>query len=267
MSTVSNVKATRAESEKRSDQGSVQEIGERQSAHATLVAKLGCSLNPNKGRACAFARSISTMTALIFLALLAVANATPLSTNYLNNVQRPRFAQAPILDALHPYGTINNSYIVKFKDDVTPSLMRNHFNFLQTAHEADPIVSDDGLVSGIRHVYTHIGGYAGVFSENVLNEIRSMPEVEYVERDQIVTILETQKFAPWVSFGLFFSCSVTDILPFRVLPVSVIVPSSPSPPSPSTNTMTKVGRASTSTLLTPASTSITSSLRVVLPGA
>jgi cerevisin len=88
-----------------------------------------------------------------------------------------------------------------FKQDLASDMRENHFNFLQTAHSSDPFVADDGLHSGIRHVYDHIGGYSGSFTDNVLDQIRSMPEVEYVERDQIVKTMEVQRFAPWVSFA------------------------------------------------------------------
>ena len=39
---------------------------------------------------------------------------------------------------------------------------------------------------------THIKGYAGRFSDFVLDHIRSMPEVAFVERDQILRTLEVE---------------------------------------------------------------------------
>ncbi|KZT03928.1 uncharacterized protein LAESUDRAFT_728628, partial [Laetiporus sulphureus 93-53] len=87
--------------------------------------------------------------------------------------------------------------------------MRNHLNFLQSVHEAYPLMDDtDG---GLTHVYDgHIKGYAGKFSEGTVHRIRQMPEVDYVELDQIVRTMEidaeveieankveTQKGAPW----------------------------------------------------------------------
>ena len=54
--------------------------------------------------------------------------------------------------------------------------------------------------SGLKHVWnSHIRGYAGAFTEDVIDLIRGQPEVDYVERDQIVHALETQHSAPWVS--------------------------------------------------------------------
>jgi cerevisin len=97
---------------------------------------------------------------------------------------------------------INSSYIVVLKDDVHPSLVQNHLNFLHAnAYGAE---STGGLLgevtAGVRHVFArHFNGYAGAFSDAVVEQLRAMPEVEYVERDQIVhTMTETQKSAPWV---------------------------------------------------------------------
>jgi len=84
---------------------------------------------------------------------------------------------------------------------------------LQQLHSADPLIADG---SGIKQVYEgHIHGYAGRFTERVLEQLRLRPEVAYVERDQIVKTMyvDTQKSAPWglarishrpkLSFGTF----------------------------------------------------------------
>ncbi|KAI0295345.1 hypothetical protein B0F90DRAFT_1820618 [Multifurca ochricompacta] len=39
--------------------------------------------------------------------------------------------------------------------------------------------------------------YAGKFTENVIERIREMPEVNYVERDQIIRTQNIQEPAPW----------------------------------------------------------------------
>ncbi|EEB97477.1 hypothetical protein MPER_03198, partial [Moniliophthora perniciosa FA553] len=89
-------------------------------------------------------------------------------------------------------------------------------NFLQSAHYADVF---DAETSGLTQVYSggHIQGYAGRFTESVIDQIRDRPEVEYVEPDQVVKIseLKTQKGAPWglarvshrekLTFGTFTS--------------------------------------------------------------
>ena len=127
----------------------------------------------------------------ISLLFVSIALASPLSSSVLE--------YAPLVEEHHPHGTVNNSYIVAFKDDVPPQLMLNHMNFLQDIHSEDPLLGDD--LSGIRHVYDGpFTGYAGRFTTSVINKIRASPEVAYIEKDQIVhtTQLETQNSAPWV---------------------------------------------------------------------
>ncbi|KAJ3556664.1 hypothetical protein NM688_g1901 [Phlebia brevispora] len=122
--------------------------------------------------------------------------------------ERSPFSVAPLLVTEHPHGTVNNSYIVMLKQQTTPALMQNHMNFLQRTHAENPLMTEDELTSGLRHVWdSHIKGYAGTFSEPVIDAIRQMPEVDYVEKDQIVRTLdidvsgpyghETQTGAPW----------------------------------------------------------------------
>ncbi|KIY70711.1 hypothetical protein CYLTODRAFT_370605 [Cylindrobasidium torrendii FP15055 ss-10] len=131
---------------------------------------------------------------------------------------------APVLSEGHVHGTLNDSYIVVLKNELSPSLKDNHFNFLQLAHSESPLLG--GVTGGLRHVYESINGYAGQFSESTIERLRELPEVEYIERDQIVrttefavhdvsTMEETtvQKRAPWglarvshrpkLSFGTF----------------------------------------------------------------
>jgi len=94
---------------------------------------------------------------------------------------------------------VNNSYIIMFKNGVSQTLAAQHFNFVQDAHKTTPLVGEE---SGVRHVYTgHFNGYAGRFSQEVIDQVRRMPEVDFVEKDQIVKAidLDTQKSAPWVS--------------------------------------------------------------------
>ncbi|KAH0829080.1 peptidase S8/S53 domain-containing protein [Lanmaoa asiatica] len=158
--------------------------------------------------------------ALLAASLASSALATPLSTSPYSSQRRPYFGVAPLVEVQHVHGTINNSYIVVLKDDIPPSLMQNHLNFLQSAHQSDSFLGDN-VASGLRHVYdTHIKGYAGEFTDGVLDQIRRMPEVDFIERDQIVHTTEivpidTQKGAPWglarishrekLTFGTFTS--------------------------------------------------------------
>ncbi|KAI0667120.1 peptidase S8/S53 domain-containing protein [Trametes maxima] len=147
------------------------------------------------------------MTRLLYVTLLAVslASATPLSTYHETPRQRAGFTLAPLVAEEHPHGTVNNSYIVMLKDGIAPALIQNHMNFLQNTHASDPLAD---MFEGLTHVYdSHVKGYAGRFSDATIEQLRQMPEVEYVEKDQIVRTLEvervdaekfnTQKGAPW----------------------------------------------------------------------
>jgi cerevisin len=138
---------------------------------------------------------------IVAISLVSVVQATPLSTNPLHAPSyRSPLTLAPLEVSDHPHGTLNNSYIVMLKNDLPPSLKANHFNFLQAAHEADPLLSE---ASGIQQVYDgHISGYAGLFSPRVVEQLRAMPEVAYIEQDQIVRTMDVQKSAPWVSWFL-----------------------------------------------------------------
>ncbi|KAJ7286983.1 peptidase S8/S53 domain-containing protein [Mycena rebaudengoi] len=124
------------------------------------------------------------------LSLAAAVASTPLSTNSFDTPSQ-RLTLAPLLAEGHRYGSINNSYIVMLKKDTPTYVVQNHLNFLQLAHATD----DDGFT--IKHFYNHVKGYAGHFSEKVVDQVRAMPEVDYVERDQIVRTQDVQKSAPW----------------------------------------------------------------------
>ncbi|PCH35720.1 hypothetical protein WOLCODRAFT_28089 [Wolfiporia cocos MD-104 SS10] len=146
-------------------------------------------------------------SSLLAVSLAAVGYATPLST-HPHDIPRERSSlpYAPLVVNEHPHGTVNNSYIVMLKDGVAPELLQNHVNFVQNVHVELPLMDD--FESGLRHVYDgHVKGYAGKFSEGTVERIRQMPEVDYVELDQIVRTLEidvegegtlgVQKNAPW----------------------------------------------------------------------
>ena len=143
-----------------------------------------------------------SLRSLSLFSAAALALATPLSTSSDGAVRRYNrpYAIAPLHHPGVPaHKVINDSYIVMFKDGVHPAAFDNHFNFLQQAHESSPLDREDG---GLTHVWdAHIKGYAGYFSREVVERIRRQPEVEYVEHDQIVHALETQKSAPWVRYS------------------------------------------------------------------
>jgi cerevisin len=121
---------------------------------------------------------------------------TPLSTSSDVLPRRAPFSLAPLIASDHPHGTVNNSYIIMLKDDVTPSLKSNHLNFLYQLHRSDPLVAQ---FAGIQRVYEGIHGYAGHFPDSVIEQLRALPEVDYIERDQIVRTqkVNTQKGATW----------------------------------------------------------------------
>ena len=101
------------------------------------------------------------------------------------------------LQAQHPDKVLNNSYIVVLKDDLHSSAMGNHFNFLQAAHEEDNLLAD-GPVDMSQVDNGHLEGYAGRFTDTVIQRIREMPEVAYLEQASVAHALDTQRFAPWV---------------------------------------------------------------------
>ncbi|KAF9563017.1 hypothetical protein CPC08DRAFT_742016 [Agrocybe pediades] len=150
---------------------------------------------------------------LLAVSIATTAFSTPLSTSYdSQHVSPSPLTLAPLVVADHPHGTINNSYIVMLKDGLSTSVMQSHMNFLEGAHGSDPLVGDE--FAGLQHVYDGpINGYAGRFTEAVVEQIRRMPEVAYVEKDQVVRTQDVQKGAPWglarishrpkLSFGTF----------------------------------------------------------------
>ncbi len=189
--------------------------------------------------------SLILSVSLLSLSLVASTLATPLSTNHQYDVRQGfPFVLAPVLTEAHqaPHGLINNSYIVVLKKDTPQAVVGNHYNFLQAVHSEDPLLGDD---SGIRHVYdSHIKGYTGRFTDTVLQRIREQPEVDYVERDQIVRTQDVQRMAPWVRRQqAHFTMHVThQNFITRVSLASATVPSSHSAPLTSTSLTPTVAR-------------------------
>jgi cerevisin len=143
-------------------------------------------------------------SSLLALSLASSVYTSPLSTSpHYVPAERSGFVPAPFVEENHIHGTVNNSYIVMLKESyTTPALFNNHLNFLQTKHAESPLLGDN---SGLRHIYK-TGGYAGYFHDDVIDQVRSLPEVDYVERDQVVRTsdevladdsISVQKRAPW----------------------------------------------------------------------
>lgn len=142
--------------------------------------------------------SPSTSFTLVAFSLASAVHSTPLSTSHNNGAAAPRWSLAPLIKDSHPHGSMNDSYIVMFKPESQTHHVDNHLNFLATAHSESAFASD--LDAGLRQVYDgHIRGYAGRFAPNTIAAIRAMPEVAYVEHDQIVRTQDVQRTAPWVS--------------------------------------------------------------------
>ncbi|KAK0196065.1 peptidase S8/S53 domain-containing protein [Armillaria mellea] len=115
---------------------------------------------------------------------------------------RSSLGLAPLIEDGHVHGTINDSYIVVLKDGHS-MMLQNHLNFLQMTHQSDALADQ---FDGLRHVYdTHMMGYSGQFSPSTIEELRKAPEVDFIEKDQIVKTLEietvdgssVQRGAPW----------------------------------------------------------------------
>ena len=118
------------------------------------------------------------LSSLCVSILITSVIATPLSTPHDVPSQRSPLALAPFhtLQAEHPHNVLNSSYIVMLKDDFHTSALDSHFNFLQAAHEEDPLLAQGP--TGISQVYNgHLKGYAGRFTDAVVRRIREMPEV------------------------------------------------------------------------------------------
>lgn len=83
----------------------------------------------------------------------------------------------------------NGSYIVKLKDNVTKS---NHLNWLSNQIGEDAITHKNWNAEVLH-------GFAGKFSDKVVDLLRASPDVEYIEEDGIMSINAqvTQTNAPW----------------------------------------------------------------------
>ncbi|KAF2398109.1 cerevisin [Trichodelitschia bisporula] len=124
---------------------------------------------------------------------------------------------------------IPNSYIIKLKEHVKKADADAHTSWIQQLHQTTetrklelrkrsllPTVNE--AFTGLKHTYNIAGsflGYSGHFDEDVIEQLRRHPDVEYIERDSEVHTMdiETEKNAPWglarishrdsLSFGTF----------------------------------------------------------------
>jgi cerevisin len=122
---------------------------------------------------------------------------------------------APVLSSVNAV-EIPDNYIVVFKKHVDDASAAIHQNWVQEVHfESEnqrtelrkrgqfPITTD--IFEGLKHTYNiggHFKGYSGHFDEDIIEQVRNHPDVEYVEKDSVVHALgndagELEKNAPW----------------------------------------------------------------------
>ncbi|KAF8526007.1 peptidase S8/S53 domain-containing protein [Hysterangium stoloniferum] len=141
---------------------------------------------------------VLSLAGLVGLALSSYAS--PLSTHSTPSSNGKQVPLVPIFPATRD--PIENSYIIILRDDVPAAAFDAHTNFVQYIH-AEAQTSGNALIDGthgLKHVYNgHIKGYAGTFAESTIDKIRTRPEVEHIEVDQLMHTMNvtTQKSAPW----------------------------------------------------------------------
>lgn len=147
----------------------------------------------------------SRLSLLSLLPLL--ASASPLL-----NIGTIHNGAAPILTSSNAK-EIPNSYIVVFKEHVSPGSAAAHHEWVQDLHVSSeqtrtelrkrsqiPFVND--IFSGLKHTF-NIGdllGYSGHFDDEVIEQVRRHPDVDFIEKDSEVHTLdhtETEGNAPW----------------------------------------------------------------------
>lgn len=112
----------------------------------------------------------------------------------------PYALASPILNLapLHKAGKhIDDHYIVVLRKGVEHATLQTHLLQIEQSFTDSPqFISSDGesKTGGIKKVYTPTSsghgyfGYAGSFSRETLDLIRSSPEVAYVEHDQVISV-------------------------------------------------------------------------------
>ncbi|KAJ5495343.1 Subtilisin-like serine protease [Penicillium diatomitis] len=118
---------------------------------------------------------------------------------------------APVLSSTSAK-EIPDSYIVVFKKHVGASAASAHHSWVQDIHsdtmrmelkKRSLFGSDSDPYLGVKHTFHVAGslmGYAGHFHEDVIEQVRRHPDVEYIEKDSEVHHFEDpaiEKNAPW----------------------------------------------------------------------
>ncbi|KAJ5517934.1 hypothetical protein LT330_009927 [Penicillium expansum] len=132
--------------------------------------------------------------------------ASPVSVGSIHN------EAAPILSSMTSRD-IPDSYIIVFKKHVDESSASAHQTWVQEVHTAHTgrmelkkrslFDFDFEAFMGLKHTFQIAGsltGYAGHFHEDVIEQIRRHPDVEYIEKDSEVRTMTdgtVEKNAPW----------------------------------------------------------------------
>lgn len=147
------------------------------------------------------------MKGFLSLTLLPLlASASPMVVGSIHN------EAAPILSSMNSQ-EIPDSYIVVFKKHIDQSSASDHHSWVQDIHTAQNgrmelkkrslFGFDFEAFTGVKHTF-HVGGqlmgYAGHFHEDVIEQVRRHPDVEYIEKDSEVRTMSegtVEKNAPW----------------------------------------------------------------------
>lgn len=157
------------------------------------------------------------------LSLLPVlAAASPVMVDTIHN------GVAPVLSSMDAQ-EVPDSYIVVFKKHVSSESAAAHHSWVQDIHESQTSRTelkkrglfgmDSQFFNGMKNTFDVAGtlvGYSGHFHEEVIEQVRRHPDVDFIEKDTEVHTMEdpaVEKSAPWglarishrdsLSFGTF----------------------------------------------------------------
>lgn len=131
---------------------------------------------------------------MLLLSPLALLLAIPaVCGNPLPTTLAPLYA--PVSPPASPaqHAAIQDSYIVVLKQGA--HLAAHHAQLAQLSAESLP------TFSGLKHhlAIGQLRAYAGHFSPAAVTALRALPEVDFIEKDSVVTTQEIERGAPWVS--------------------------------------------------------------------
>jgi len=91
---------------------------------------------------------------------------------------------------------ITDNYIVVLKDNVNIMNSSKHHTWLLNLLQTSTSESEE-KINHIFDLHSNFRGYAGKFTQETIEKIRSSDEVAYVEKDQIVHAYDIDTNAPW----------------------------------------------------------------------